>query len=80
MMKAAELKAWRAAHGISQRRLAAQLGVTFRIVQYWESGEVTPPYMLHLALERLGQIIAEHDGDVAAVAREQLAREVLGYA
>jgi len=80
MMKAAELKAWRAAHGISQRRLAAQLGVSYQSVQNWEYGVVDPPYMLHLALERLGQIIAEHGGDVAAVAREQLAREVLGYA
>lgn len=75
-----ELRAWRKAHGLSQRTLGQLLGVTLQCVQRWEYGDRQPPNMLHLALERLDQLVAERQGDVAAVSREQLAREAIGQA
>lgn len=49
----ATLKAWRHRRGWTQRRLAAELGVTGRAVQRWEAGTRKPVDFLRLALERL---------------------------
>ena len=50
-MTADELRAWRAAHGISQEQLARLLGVTSTAVRRWEMPEESahrraiPPYL-----------------------------------
>ena len=43
----------REALGLSQRDLAAELGVTVRTVQAWESGERMPPRIAERAMELL---------------------------
>lgn len=80
-MNAAEIRTWRKRHGVSQAQLADLLGVTTRMVQYWEAPNSIhyPPNMLYLALQGLGHVIAEKGGSIDAVTREQLAREALGY-
>lgn len=56
-MTAAELRAWRAAHRLTQAALAQRLGVAEYTVQRWERGQVAPPAYLGLALERLDQLL-----------------------
>jgi DNA-binding XRE family transcriptional regulator len=54
-----DLRAWRRAHGLTLKQLAATLGVYWITVQRWETGaQAIPPY-LHLALERLEQKASE---------------------
>jgi DNA-binding transcriptional regulator YiaG len=48
-----EIKAFRHAHGLSQRALALKLGCSRRAVEDWESGRREPMALLRLALERI---------------------------
>ena len=48
-----EIKAFRRAHGLSQRGLALRLGCSRRAVEDWESGRREPMALLRLALERI---------------------------
>lgn len=43
-MKPDELKAWRAASGVSQGELAKLAGVSTRAVQFWEAGRSAIPF------------------------------------
>lgn len=52
-MTPADLKDARHALGWSQTRLAEELGVSRRIVQYWESGEQEIPRAIDLAVAYL---------------------------
>ena len=65
-MTPAELKAIRAAMGVSPERLGADMGVTGRTVRYWESGRSPIPGMAARLLRRLAE--AE---EVAAEMRAQ---------
>ncbi|MBW1992464.1 MAG: helix-turn-helix transcriptional regulator [Deltaproteobacteria bacterium] len=47
------LKAWRQRHRLTQRQLAAFLGVTPMCVAFWEWGKRRIPPFLPLALEAL---------------------------
>ena len=49
----ADLRTWRLLHGLSQRALAAELGVTMLTVQRWEAGTRSVPAFLYLALREL---------------------------
>jgi transcriptional regulator with XRE-family HTH domain len=51
----AELKAFRARHGLSQAALAERLGMSRRGVEGWEGGVRTPPSYLSLALAHLAR-------------------------
>jgi DNA-binding transcriptional regulator YiaG len=42
----AELKAWRAEHGLSQRQAAEALDVSVRTLQEWEQDRGEPPRFL----------------------------------
>ena len=42
----AELRAWRKAHGWTQVQLAEELGVSRRLVQYYEAGKVRIPLIV----------------------------------
>src|SRR5262252_229693 len=53
----ATVRTWRHRLGLSQARLAEQLGVALFTVQRWESGESEPPAYLFLAFERLEQLL-----------------------
>ena len=46
-----ELQAWRWDLGVSQMRLAEELGITARAIQYYESGERPIPPLLPPALK-----------------------------
>lgn len=53
-----EILGWRLSRQLTQRQLAVALGYSDtesseRLVRRWERGEVLPPPMLRLALERL---------------------------
>jgi DNA-binding transcriptional regulator YiaG len=50
-----EIRTWRKAHGLTQARLAALLGVPWLSVQRWEAGTHRVPPYLHLALKQLEQ-------------------------
>jgi transcriptional regulator with XRE-family HTH domain len=52
-MDAKELKRWRARQGLSQAKLAAELGVHVMTVSKWEQGQRRIPPFLGLALEAL---------------------------
>jgi transcriptional regulator with XRE-family HTH domain len=53
-MRGADVKEWREARGLTQRRLAVLLDVDPITVYRWERGERQPPgRMLELALEAL---------------------------
>lgn len=50
-----ELRAWRAAHDLSQPALAALLGIHEMTLSRWERGEREIPPYLHLALRSVAQ-------------------------
>lgn len=50
-----ELKARRAALGLSQSELAALLPINLRTYQAWEAGRYDPPSLLHRALKSIEQ-------------------------
>lgn len=53
-MRGRDVKEWRVAHGLTQRRLAALLDVDQITISRWESGRREPPgVMLELALAEL---------------------------
>jgi transcriptional regulator with XRE-family HTH domain len=59
-MRGDDVKAWRLAHGLTQRRLAILLDVDKITISRWERGERQPPgRMLELALEALDRRLAE---------------------
>jgi len=57
------LKAWRQRHQLTQRQLAALLGVTPMCVAFWEWGRRRIPPFLGLALEALENRLKKGDGD-----------------
>jgi DNA-binding transcriptional regulator YiaG len=52
-MTPAELRVWRKRQQLTQGSLAVRLGLHINTVHRWESGEVTIPPFLELALETL---------------------------
>ena len=54
-MKPHELKAWRAQIGVSQERLARELGIATRTLQYWEAGQSRISPLLPIALRGIRQ-------------------------
>ena len=52
-MTPADLRAWRAARGISQMRLAVLLDLSLRTIGKYESGEATIPRTVELATEAI---------------------------
>lgn len=53
-----ELKAARAAAGLSQAKLAAVTTIPLRTLQDWEAGVRTPPpYVQHMVLDKLNSIL-----------------------
>lgn len=55
-MRGEDVKTWRIAHGLTQRRLAILLDLDQVTISRWERGERQPPSrMLTLALEALDQ-------------------------
>ena len=50
-----ELKEWRDRIGLTQKQLAASIGVTAPAIQHWESGRRDIPGWLRLALIGLEQ-------------------------
>lgn len=48
-MTAAELKSWRLRLGLSQRAAAEALGVSLRMYQYYEAGQMAIPKTVALA-------------------------------
>jgi len=49
-MTAAQLKAWRLQHKLSQAAAAAKLGCSRRSIQQWESGDNEIPKYIAMAL------------------------------
>ena len=54
-LSATELREWRGRLGLTQERLAQELGVTFTTVWRWEKGVQAIPPMLRLALQQIEQ-------------------------
>lgn len=77
-MTPVEIRDWRVRHNLTQEQLAQILGVQRYTIQRWEWSQSNPPWMLHLALERLDQIIDTPAAAAHGISREQLAREALG--
>jgi DNA-binding transcriptional regulator YiaG len=50
-MTAAELKALRGELGLSQARLAAKLGVSLRMLAYWEAGRWPVPKSIAISVK-----------------------------
>lgn len=50
-----DIRAWLAQHGLSQARLAEQLGVSRATVEFWCQGRTRPPPYLWRALRDLAQ-------------------------
>ncbi|MDN5938990.1 MAG: helix-turn-helix domain-containing protein, partial [Salinisphaera sp.] len=53
-MTAADLKSWRSRLGLSQRAAAEALGVSARMSQYYEAGEMVIPNTVALACAAVG--------------------------
>ena len=51
------LRQWRHGHKLSQKELGKHLGVVLLTVQRWETGRRKVPSFLHLALDRLDEIL-----------------------
>ncbi len=54
-----QFKAWRSAMGWTQQAAAVQLGIVKETVSNYERGQVTIPYVVKLATERLTQAVQE---------------------
>ena len=53
-MEAIDLRAWRAAHGWTQQRAAAELGVPYHTLRGWEGGRAPEhPALLRRAMKWL---------------------------
>ena len=64
VMEGSDVRKWREARGLSQRRLAALLGVDTVTVYRWEAGDRKPPLLLVRALRDLDRELAErHESD-----------------
>ena len=62
-----DVKAWREAHGLTQRRLAQLLDVDQMTVSRWERGERKPRgRVLELALERLSEKLSTDEEPTTA--------------
>jgi len=59
---ATELKAFRAATGLSQAELAKTLGASKRAVEDWEAARRSPPAFLRLALAAVNAQLAPYAG------------------
>ncbi len=58
-MEGKDVRAWRQQRGLSQKRLAALLGVDVVTVYRWEAGDRKPPLLLERALRDLDRELAE---------------------
>jgi DNA-binding transcriptional regulator YiaG len=54
---AKQIKQWRQGHELSQKQLAALLGVNELTISRWERGTQSAPYFLKLALESLARTV-----------------------
>ena len=52
-MISTDLRAWRKAHGLRVKQLAAKLGISWHTLSEWEQGRHRIPGPVRLALERL---------------------------
>jgi transcriptional regulator with XRE-family HTH domain len=58
-MRGVEVREWRTARGLSQKRLAALLGVDVVTIYRWEAGDRNPPVLLERALRDLDRELSE---------------------
>ena len=56
------IRQWRHHHKLTLKQLAKHLGVAWLTVQRWETGQRSVPSFLHLALERLDELLLARGG------------------